>query len=109
MLVGFAGVDTDTLHESLIVRVAVLASSADAVYGNEAGLAIAVQSVFVENLVDSTSVAMGLVAVADLDGSRLAARGGVAAVVAPVVGRDAHCQEQQERQSVLHMGINLRI
>lgn len=102
VLVDAAGVDTYASLLIFIVRVTILATAADTVDGQIAGLAVAVEGVDVEDLVHTASIAVRLVAVVDLDGCGFAPVFRVATVVAPVVGSNTHCQEQQERQSVLH-------
>ena len=90
MLVDAARIGTYTLHEIFVICISVLASATDSVNGHVAGFTIAEESVDVEDLVDSASIAVGLVAVADLDGCRFAPTGGVTATVG--LGRYADCQ-----------------
>jgi hypothetical protein len=91
MLVDAAWVDTYTLHENVVVRISVLASTANTIDGHVAIFAVTVESVDVEDFVDPAAIAMRLIAVVDLDSCRFAAAWGVTAVVTPVIGRDTHC------------------
>jgi len=86
MLVDTARVCAYTLHKILIVRISVLASATYTINGHVAILAVAVESVDVEDFIDSAAVAMRLIAVADFDGCWSATVGGVATPVSLVVG-----------------------
>lgn len=63
VLVDTAWVDADTLFEQIVVVVATAASAADSIDGVEARRAVAVASVGIEYLIESTSIAFGLVTI----------------------------------------------
>lgn len=76
VLVDAAGVDADALLAHLVVLVAFGAFTAVAVDGEQAGGAVAVEGVGVEDFVLSAAIALGLVAVSDFD-CRFAMRAGL--------------------------------
>lgn len=67
VLVDAARVDSDALLAYLVIFISFLAFTTDTIDGNEAREAVAVESVGVEDLITSTSVAAGFVAISNFD------------------------------------------
>lgn len=99
VLVDSAGVNADALLHDTVVPVALSALAAEAVNGQVAFLAVAVESVFVEYLIRSASVTPSSPAVFDFSGG-FAARS--VATVVVVVGKRSDCQKQYEEQRFAH-------
>ena len=68
ILVDATWVDTDTLLEEVVVVVSLFAGTTDSIDGVKSRCTVTISCVWVEYLVESTSVAFGLVTILDLYG-----------------------------------------